>query len=92
MTGSCWEWYKIHFYTKILDINIMLTFSTSEDTKSLKIANVRKIAIAYTIRTPPNFRDRVKSSRNKGQKYERHLEIPKHTLTEEKNSEEIHSI
>jgi hypothetical protein len=50
MTGSCWEWYKIHFYTKILDINIMLTFSTSEDTKSLKIANVREIAIAYTIR------------------------------------------
>ena len=28
----------------------MLTFSTSEDTKSLKIANVREIAIAYTIR------------------------------------------
>ena len=29
----------------------MLTFSTSEDTKSLKIANVREIAIAYTIRS-----------------------------------------
>jgi len=30
MTESCWEWYKVHFYTKTLDINIMLTFSTQK--------------------------------------------------------------
>ena len=49
MTESCWEWYKVHFYTKTLAINIMLTFSTQKIRFCMKL-HKKRIAWLYTIR------------------------------------------
>jgi hypothetical protein len=49
MTGSCWEWYKVHFYTKTLNINIMLTFSTKRFDFAWNCIK-KRIAWLYTIR------------------------------------------
>ena len=50
MTESCWEWYKVHFYTKTLAINIMLTFSTQKIRFCMNCIK-KRIAWLYTIRS-----------------------------------------
>ena len=47
MTESCWEWYKVHFYTKTLDINIMLTFSTQKIRFCMKLHKKKNCMIVY---------------------------------------------
>ena len=47
MTESCWEWYKVHFYTKTLAINIMLTFSTQKIRFCMKLHKKKNCMIVY---------------------------------------------